>query len=170
MVGGPAEDASEQVRIFAGIALGRLAIRSFDTLSFSVLAPWATSKRRVHREAVAYALRIVASDHRLRENVRQLISAWYASRGDPFAQAAAARSYGVAYCLFDPAAAFEALYRLTAVDDIRVATAIGDSIADLLVAGTDDFVSSSSPGSQHPFANKAVAVPSSLFSSSWRTR
>ena len=137
-----AEDASEQVRIFAGIALGRLAIWSFDTLSSSVLAPWATSRRRAHREAVAYALRVVASDLRLRENVSQLISGWYASHGNPFAQAAAARSYGVAYGLFDPAAAFEALYRLTAVDDIRVATAVGDSIADLLVAGTDDFVCS----------------------------
>jgi hypothetical protein len=140
-----AEDASEQVRIFAGIALGHLATGSFDTLSSSVLAPWATSKRRAHREAVAYALRVVASDLRLRENVGQLISGWYANRGNPFAQATAARSYGVAYGMFDPAAAFEALYRLTAVDDIRVATAIGDSIADLVVTGSDDLICSILP-------------------------
>ena len=117
-----AEDASEQVRIFAGIALGRLATWSFDTLSSSVLTPWAISQRRTRREAVAYALRVVAGDHRLRENASQLISGWYASRSNPLAQATAARSYGVAYGLFDPAAAFEALDRLTAVDDIRVAT------------------------------------------------
>src|SRR5207244_2346715 len=36
-----AENPSEQVRIFAGIALGRLATWSFDLLSLSVLAPWA---------------------------------------------------------------------------------------------------------------------------------
>jgi len=142
---GLAEDESDQVRIFAGIALGRLAKASFDTLCSSVLGPWAASEHGAHRDAVAYALRIVATEDRLQGNVDQLISAWYANRGKPFAQATAARCYGVAYGPLESAAAFEALYRLTAVDDIRVATAIGDSIADLFVAGTDDFARAALP-------------------------
>jgi hypothetical protein len=133
-----ADDPSEQIRISAGIALGRLAAWSFDTFCSSVLESWATGQHRGRREAVAYALRVVIADPGLRENVTHLISAWYAS-SSPLAQATAARAYGVAYGPLDPQAAFEALDRLTVVDDIRVATAIGDSIADLLADGGDDF-------------------------------
>ena len=97
-----ARDATEQVRIFAGIALGRLAIWSFDFLSCNVLGPWANGKVKEQREAVAYALRVVAADPRLRGNVRQLMSGWYANSGRPLAQATAARAYGVAYGPIDP--------------------------------------------------------------------
>jgi hypothetical protein len=135
-----ADDPSDQLRIFAGIALGRLAAWSFDTFCSSVLESWATAQHRGRREAVAYALRVVIADPRLRETVTQLISAWYASSSRPLAQATAARAYGVAYGPLDPRAAFEALDRLTVVDDIRVATAIGDSVADLLAVHDDDFV------------------------------
>ena len=134
-----ADDPSEQPRIFAGIALGRLAAWSFDTFCSSVLEPWATGQHRGRREAVAYALRVVIADPRLRESVTRLIFAWYASSSRPLAQATAARAYGVAYGRLDPRAAFEALDRLTVVDDIRVAAAIGDSVADLLAVGGDDF-------------------------------
>jgi hypothetical protein len=133
-----ADDPSEQLRISAGIALGRLAAWSFDTFCSTVLESWAAGRHRGRREAVAYALRVVIADPGLRENVTQLIFAWYASNS-PFAQATAARAYGVAYAPLDPRAAFEALDRLTVVDDIRVATAIGDSVADLLEVGDDDF-------------------------------
>jgi hypothetical protein len=134
LAGGP----SEQLRIFAGLALGRLATWSFDAIYSGVLESWATGQHPRRREAVAYALRVVIADPRLRENVTRLITAWYAS-SSPLAQATAARAYGVAYGPLDPRAAFEALDRLTAVDDIRVATAIGDSVADLLAVGGDDF-------------------------------
>jgi hypothetical protein len=137
-----AKDATEQVRIFAGIALGRLAIWSFDFLSCNVLGPWANGKIREQREAVAYALRVVAANPRLRGNVRQLMSSWYANSSRPLAQATAARAYGVAYGPIDPSEAFRQLDRLAKVDDIRVATAIGDSIADLLEAGSDEFACS----------------------------
>ena len=133
-----ADDPSEQPRIFAGIALGRLAAWSFGTFCSSVLESWATGQQWGRREAVAYALRVVIADPRLRETATALILAWYAS-SSPFAQATAARAYGVAYGPLDPRAAFEALDRLTIVDDIRVAAAIGDSVADLLAVGDDDF-------------------------------
>ena len=87
------------------MALGRLAAWSFDTICSSVLASWATGQQRDRREAVAYALRVVAADPRLRETATALILAWYAS-GNPYAQATAARAYGVACGLFDPRAAF----------------------------------------------------------------
>jgi molybdopterin-guanine dinucleotide biosynthesis protein A len=144
-LGDLAEDESVQVQIFAGIALGQLATWSFDCLSVSVLMPWSVSVLESQRDAVAYALRVVAADPRLRENARQLISDWYASNDNPLLQATAARAYGVAYGPVDAAAAFQALDRLSAVDDIRVAIAIGDSVADLLEAGTDDFACSVLP-------------------------
>jgi hypothetical protein len=134
-----AEDSSAQVRIFAGRALGLLAASSFDTLSTTVLVPWAAGANHDRREAVAYALRVLAADPRRRDNVTRLVSGWHAS-GKPEAQAMAARAYGVACGLFDPLAAFRALDHLTTVGDIRVAVAVGDSIADLLAAGSDDFV------------------------------
>ena len=134
-----ADDISEQVRIFAGTVLGRLAIWSFDFLCYKVLGPWANGRIKGQREAVAYALRVVAADPRLRANVRQLVSGWYANDGRPFAQATAARVWGVAYGPIDPVGAFEQLARLSEVGDIRVATAIGDSVADLLETGSDEF-------------------------------
>jgi hypothetical protein len=137
-----ADDVSEQVRIFAGTVLGRLAIWSFDFLCYKVLGPWANGRIKGQREAVAYALRVVAADPRLRANVRQLVSGWYANDGRPFAQATAARAWGVAYGPIDPVGAFEQLARLSEVGDIRVATAIGDSVADLLEAGSDEFACS----------------------------
>ena len=97
-----ADDPSEQPRIFAGIALGRLAAWSFDTFCSSVLEPWATGQHRGRREAVAYVLRVVIADPRLRESVTRLIFAWYASSSRPLAQATAARAYGVAYGRLDP--------------------------------------------------------------------
>jgi hypothetical protein len=134
------ENPSEQVRIFAGMALGRLTSWSFDLLSLNVLTPWADGKREGRREAVAYALRVVAAEPRLRELARGMVSGWYANRDHPMAQATAARAHGVAFGPIDRWKAFEELDRLSVVDDIRVATAVGDSMADLLAAATDDFV------------------------------
>jgi hypothetical protein len=132
-----AKDDTEQVRIFAGTALGHLATWSFDFLSYHVLQGWANSKDTEQREAVAYAMRVVTASPRLRRNALQLMSSWYGNLSRPLAQATAARAYGVAYGPIEPAEAFRRLDRLCRVDDIRVATAIGDSVADLLEAGTD---------------------------------
>lgn len=136
-----AEDPSEQVKIFAGIALGQLTAWSFDFLAVRVLAFWAASKREELRDAVAYALRVVAAEPRLRENVRNMVAGWYANRDNPITQATAARAYGVAFGPIDRRKAFEDLDRLSVVPDIRVSIAIGDSMADLLAAGNTDFAS-----------------------------
>jgi hypothetical protein len=100
--------------------------------------PWARSTKPRRRDAVAYALRFVAANAGLQANVRRLVSGWYADRGSPPAQATAARAWGLALGAADPFAAVEALERLSAVDDIRVTIAIGDSIVDLLGDASDD--------------------------------
>lgn len=140
-----ARDDTEQVRIYAGMALGRLATWSFDFLASHVLEQWANSRVREQREAVAYALRVVASSDRLRGNAHQLISAWYGNKARPQTQATAARAYGVAIGPLDPAEAFNRLERLCQVDDIRIAIAVGDSVADLLDTGTDELACSILP-------------------------
>jgi hypothetical protein len=144
-LGALAEDGSEQVRIRAGMELGRLATWSFEYLSANIFAPWAGGSRQLQHDAVAYALRVVAADPLLRENALTMISGWYSDRNRPTAQATAARAYGVAYGPLDPDASFAALERLSVVDDIRVVIAIGDSVADLLAAGTDNFARQALP-------------------------
>jgi hypothetical protein len=134
-----ADDPSDQVCIFAGMALGRLAIKSFDFLCRTVLVRWANGRAKGRREAVAYALRVVAADPDLRGNARALVSGWCTDERRPLAQATGARAWGVAYGPLDRAEAFEQLDRMYEVDDIRVATSIGDSIADLLETGGDEF-------------------------------
>ena len=133
-----ADDGMELVRIFAGRALGVLAAVSFDYLTSRVLVPWAASAQPSRQAAVAYALRFVAADHRLRPAVRRLVSGWYADRDQPALQATAARAYGLALGAYDPIAAFEALDRLSVVDDIRVTVSIGDAVVDLLAETSDD--------------------------------
>ena len=136
------QDASEQVRIYAATALGKLTAQSFDYLSRNVLARWADSDQESRRDAVAYALRtVITIDPRLDVNVRVMVTAWYANREAPNQQATAARVYGVAYGRTDPAASFTALNRLTVVNNTAVAIAIGDSLADLLADSSDDLTS-----------------------------
>ena len=134
-----AQDNSEQVRIRAGNALGLLVLQSFDHVSLNVLQPWAVGP--VHqREAVAYALLTVAADEPpLHQNLKKLVSGWYADTGRPLAQATAARAYGLVRGAIDRDEAFRALAKLATVDDIRVAIAVGDAVADLLEDGPDDF-------------------------------
>ena len=133
------QDGSEQVRVFAGLALGRLASQSFDYFSSNLLARWANSDRPYHRDAVAFALRgAIINDPRLQANVNLMVTGWYANRDAPNQQATAARAYGIAYRHADPIAAFEALNRLTVINNIHVASAIGDSLADLLADGSDE--------------------------------
>ena len=132
------DDELEQVRIFAGRALGVLATQSFDYLASKVFVPWARSSQPHRRAAVAYALRFVVADSKLRQNVKRLVTSWYSNRDSPLAQATAARSYGLAIGSLDPIAAVEALDRLSAVDDIRVVISVGDAIVDLLGDASDD--------------------------------
>ena len=132
------DDADDQVRVCAGSALGLIATDSFEYVARHILSRWAASPRPSRRDAVAYALRVVAGDPDLIDNVRQLANGWYANRKVPALQATAARVHGVSLGPVDPEAAVDALDRLSVIDDIKVAVAIGDSLADLLVDGDVD--------------------------------
>jgi hypothetical protein len=134
------QDGAEQVRIRAGAVLGKLAAQSFDYLSQDLLARWAASNQQYQRDAVAFTLRnALTTDPRLSDSVRLMVAGWYGNSDSPYEQATAARVHGVAYGPTDPVAAIEALNRLTVIDHVQVAIAIGDSIADLLAAETDEF-------------------------------
>ncbi|MFI9328080.1 hypothetical protein ACIGZJ_11130 [Kitasatospora sp. NPDC052868] len=138
------DSASEQVRSFAGTALGVVATGAFDHLSTWVFPGWIRDEDTgtLRREAVAYALRVCVEDPALRAGVRAMVDGWYLS-GTWQAQAAAARAYGLCLGGADLATAVEALARMGTVDDIRVAIAIGDSFADLIeedVEGTTPVV------------------------------
>jgi hypothetical protein len=139
-LGDLAQDGAEQVRIYAATILGKLTAQSFDYLSRNFLARWAASDQQYRRDAVAVALqRALTTDPRLSDSVRLMVARWYGNLDNPYEQATAARVHGIAYGPEDPAAAIEALNRLTAINQAQVAIAIGDSIADLLAAGTDEF-------------------------------
>lgn len=138
-LGDLAVDPSVQVRIIAGKALGLLALWSFDHLSQSLLGRWAANGTPHQREAVAYALMVAAREADLHGNVKQLVAGWYGDPGKPVAQATAARVYGLARGVFDPDEALAALDLLATVDDVRVAVAVGDALADLLEDSDDDF-------------------------------
>ncbi|MEU6555879.1 hypothetical protein ABZ915_37370 [Streptomyces sp. NPDC046915] len=124
---------SQQVRSFAGTALGLIATESFDAVSTLVLPGWirdeASGEQR--REAIAYALRVCARDPDLRPGVRALVEGWYL--GGPWQfQAAAARAYGLCLGGADLPTALQALTRLGTVDSVQIAIAIGDAVADLM--------------------------------------
>lgn len=140
------DDEMELVSIFAGRALGVLATQSFDYIVTRIFLPWASHERAHRRAAVAYALRFVAADARLRPNVKSLVLSWYANRDDPALQSTAARSLGLALSSYDPMVASEALDRLSIVDDIRVTVAIGDAFADLLSDAYDYFTAGEADG------------------------
>jgi hypothetical protein len=158
-----AGDPFEEVRICAGLALGLLATWSFEYVTSEVLRPWARSDERVLREAAACAMRrMAARDPRLRQNARLLVAFWYADRSSPSRQATAARVYGLADSLYGPAAATAALTRLLIVDDLRVAAAIGNAIADLLAPAADAIAGTALASSGSPVADVMLALVEAL--------
>jgi len=134
-----ADDGTVHIRLFAARAVGLLATWSFEYISFQVLAYWAISKNQYRREAVAYALwKAVSEKPELLPQVRALVKGWYVNQSNPYAQATAARAYGLAFGSTDLASTLEALNRLLIVDNGAVAGAIGYAMADLLVPATVD--------------------------------
>jgi hypothetical protein len=127
------DSRSDQVRSFAGTALGLIAAVSFDLLSTRVFPQWIADQQRgpQRRDAVAHALRVCVRNPELRPGVRALVDAWFFS-GLAESQAAAARAYGRCLGGADLTAALEGLSRLGTVDDAAVAVAVGDSFADLV--------------------------------------
>lgn len=132
-----AENKSEEVRIWAGTALGLFATHSFDFVYRLALAPMGASEKFWLRDVAANALSLPAEDPRMRPLVEAVVAGWYHDAANRAGQATAARVWGVALGVHDPDRALNALERLTTVDDRRVARGIGDSMADLLLADED---------------------------------
>lgn len=120
---------SDQVRAYAGVALGALARESFSYVSAGVLNGWAHSKDARRREAAALALS-VAADGSVAQTVADRAREWYADPSEPLGQATAARVYGLLNGCADEQVA--ALMRLAIVDRVTVAVAVGQALTDLL--------------------------------------
>ncbi|WP_433686990.1 hypothetical protein ACQP0I_25300 [Micromonospora carbonacea] len=126
--------ASEEMRVWAGTALGLLLTYAFDVVWTRALAPMAHDEHRYWlREVVAYALRVPAADGRFRPLVESVVATLYGNRRLPVGQATAARVHGVSLGPLDAGRALAALDRLAVLDDFRIANGIGDSLADLLL-------------------------------------
>jgi hypothetical protein len=130
-------DVSEEVRIYASVALGVIGCDSLQYLIRHVLRPWAYDDHPLRRSAVAYALSVCAADPRLRPHVHALAEEWFADTEHPMAQATAARVYGLSLSGAEPLAAIDALVRLCVVDNVTVEVAIGHSLTDLLTEDAD---------------------------------
>lgn len=124
---------AQQVRSFAGTALGLIAAEAFEYIAGQVFAGWAVAEGSgwQRREAIAYALRVCAREPALRGGVRTLVDSWYLSDRWEY-QAAAARAYGLCLGGGDLGTAIGALTRLATVDHIQVAIEIGEGFTDLL--------------------------------------
>ncbi|MER5884618.1 hypothetical protein ABT160_12375, partial [Streptomyces sp. NPDC001941] len=123
------DDPAEQVRIYAASALGLLAAESFAYVRDRVLRPWAHSEVPARRMAVAHALSVCAHLPWIRERVEEEVGGWFAGRAAPLGQATAARVHGLSA---EPDRALDALGRLTVVDHIAVAVAVGCALTDLV--------------------------------------
>jgi hypothetical protein len=130
-----ADDRTEEVRVWAGTALGLLATYAFDFVYGVALRPMTLDEDKFWlRDVVGYALRVPAADPHLRPLVESTVAALYVNTELPIGQATAARVYGVGLGPLDVGTALGALERLAIFDDWRIARAIGDSLADLLLA------------------------------------
>jgi hypothetical protein len=139
---------ADPVRIWAATAVGILATESFEYISRVVLDPWARSKSPRRRNAVAQALHVPADDPELRPVIYRMVREWLdalavsedgdldTETGEPDrrAQATVARAYGSSLGRGDPDGALAVLHRLALADDIRVAVAVAESLAELVLA------------------------------------
>lgn len=129
-----ADDRTEEVRTWAGTALGLLATYAFDFVWVAALRPMVWEDQNWWlRDVVAYALRVPAADSRLRPLVERAVSPIFGDRTKPVGQATAARIHGVSLGPLDLHAALGALERLAILNDVRIANGIGDSLTDLLL-------------------------------------
>ncbi|BBH69911.1 hypothetical protein ACTI_65960 [Actinoplanes sp. OR16] len=141
---------AETVRIWAATAVGIVATESFEYVSRVVLDRWAVDKSRRRRAAAAHALHVPMADPDLRPAVQHMVRSWAEAPAigedgdfsdsdgpDPRSQATAAKAYGYSIGRKDPDSALRALHGLALTDDIRVAVAIGESLAELLLHDPD---------------------------------
>ncbi|MGW0792138.1 hypothetical protein ACWD04_28920 [Streptomyces sp. NPDC002911] len=127
-------DPAEEVRVFAAAALGAIASESYAYLCNQLFHDWADSENPLHRDAIAYALRVASREQWIAGRADIMVEGWFADRSRPFVQATAARVYGLRK---DPGPAVAALLRLAVVDRAAVAVAIGRSLTDLVAQDAD---------------------------------
>jgi hypothetical protein len=129
---GLATDPHEDVRTYAGTALGVLAKYAFDFVYAYALRDLTTHDNPWARDVVAYALRLPARDEKFFLLVRRAANRLHGNP-DPLARATSARIRGLALGPLDVPSALQMLGYLALVDDYRVTLAVADSLADLLV-------------------------------------
>jgi len=127
-----AEDVEMRVATRAAIAVGYLGTLAFDTVRRNVIVPWVGSGRGNEREVAVAALALPARSPDTAARAIRLVGEWSWRTGSA-ARMTAARALGdsVGPVLRDGPDA--ALTRLAKGADGRLATALGDSIAELMV-------------------------------------
>ena len=129
---GVADDVEVRVCTQAAVAIGYLGTFAFDTVRRDVITPWAGSNRGDERELAVAALALPARSPDTAGRAVRLVVDWSRRNGEA-ARLVAARALGssVGPVLGDGPDA--ALDRLAKGADGRLATALGDSIAELMV-------------------------------------
>ena len=129
---GVADDVEVRVCTQAAVAIGYLGTFAFDTVRRDVITPWAGSNRGDERELAVAALALPARNPDTAGRAVRLVVDWSRRNGEA-ARLVAARALGssVGPVLGDGPDA--ALDRLAKGADGRLATALGDSIAELMV-------------------------------------
>jgi hypothetical protein len=130
-------DTDTDVRIWAGTALGLYATYAYDLVWSTVLQRMTSAESRTTRDVVAYALRVPAAEIRTMPLVRRVTNRLHGNAGQPLGQACGARIRALGFGPRDIDPVVEKLDRLAILDDYRIATAIGDSLADLMVQNID---------------------------------
>ncbi|HEU4347696.1 MAG TPA: hypothetical protein VFR35_07900, partial [Actinoplanes sp.] len=132
-----ADDVEVAVGIRAAGAIGLLATFAFDTVRRDVIVPWAGSGKGDERELAVAALAMPARTAGTAARTMRLVADW-ASRDAEAQRTAAVRALGGSVgAVLDPGP--DALLAKLAVGaDGRLATAIGDSIGELLAAAAPD--------------------------------
>jgi hypothetical protein len=133
---GFATEAHQDVRTYAGTALGVLTTYAFDFVYANALQDMSTDDNPWARDMVAYALRLPARDEKLFPLVRRVANRLHGNP-EPLARATSARIRGLALGPLGLSGALQMLGFLALVNDWRVARAIAESLADLLVDDED---------------------------------
>ncbi|MEU4619994.1 hypothetical protein AB0G04_08430 [Actinoplanes sp. NPDC023801] len=132
-----AEDVEVAVGVRAALAVGFLATFAFDTIRRDVIVPWAGSGRADERELAVAALAMPARTTGTAARTFRLVADW-TSRDAAAPRTAAVRALGGSVgAVLDPGPD-ELLAKLAIGADGRLATAIGDSVGELLAAAEPD--------------------------------
>jgi hypothetical protein len=122
---------SQQVRTFAGTALGFVAALDFEYVWRRMLTPWAHDKQLWKNQAAADALGVVAAVPGLQSGATWLVNSWYRN-DNADARCTAAMALGTRLGQADADHSIRALERLAMVDEPSVRVGIAHGLASLL--------------------------------------